>query len=76
MEFSAFLLWLATLVRQLYWTWRSQRTRQSLSLGILAGTLGIAVQSGAAICFMVTVIAGPLLWMAGYALSVEEPESS
>ena len=74
--FCAFVLWLATLVRQLYWTWRGQGAGGPLSLGILAGTLGIAVQSGAAICFMVTVIAGPLLWMAGYALSVEEPEIS
>ncbi|NIA15195.1 MAG: hypothetical protein GWP08_14075 [Nitrospiraceae bacterium] len=67
--FVAWLLWLARALWQ-----RAQRggVRRALCLGVLAGLAGVAVQSMAAICFSITVIAGPVLWLSGYALAFED----
>ena len=68
----AFAGWLAVLMRAL---WQGSGTRGlggALCCGAFAGLVGVAVQSGAAVCFVVTILAGPVYWLAGYALSFQE----
>ena len=66
-----FLIALAHLARALFQRSRAMRCNV-LCTGCLAGLAGIAVQGMAAICFYVTVIAGPLFWLCGCALAIEE----
>ncbi|MBN2309742.1 MAG: hypothetical protein JXR94_12265 [Candidatus Hydrogenedentes bacterium] len=71
-----FVGWLAYLARELgQAATSSPGLRGALSAGALCGLAAIAFQSLVAVCFVVTLVAGPLYWLAGYALSVEEPES-
>ena len=67
--FIAWLLWLARALWQ-----RVQRggVGGALCLGVLAGLAGVATQSMAAICFSITVLAGPVFWLNGYALAIED----
>ncbi len=44
----------------------------AIRAGVLAALAAICAQSLAAVCFMVTVVAGPLLWICGYALAVKD----
>ncbi|MCP4643152.1 MAG: O-antigen ligase family protein [bacterium] len=69
---SLFLGWLAALSRSVYHA--SRGSGGAVALGALAGLVAMTVQGGAAVTFIVTLIAGPVLWLAGYAVGVAEDE--
>ncbi len=72
MGLAAFAAWWACLGRALRHGAAWDSLRGVLCAGALAGLGGMAVQGMAASCCIITVIAGPLYWLSGYALGLEE----
>ena len=69
---ALFAMWLLWLARALWQRARRGGVAGALCLGVLAGLAGVATQGMAAICFSITVLAGPVLWLSGYALALED----
>jgi O-antigen ligase len=67
-----FLFWFAGLGRALWHAHRRAGIGGHLALGVLCGVSALAMQSMAAVVFLVTGLAGPALWLAGASLAVED----
>ncbi len=72
MGLAAFGWWLASLARELLRSARRPGLSGAVAAGALAALAGVATQGLAAVAFAITALAGPLLWLSGWALSLDE----
>lgn len=68
---SLFCVWLAFLFRAIFQqtVTTDDRAHQWIARGVLAGFVALVIQSGAASAFVVTAMAGPMYWIAGFVLA-------
>jgi O-antigen ligase len=67
-----FSAWIASLVKALRIASKGQGLGASLCVASVAAVVGVSVQGLAAVCLLITSIAGSLYWLAGTSLAMAE----